>query len=240
VLQPCVWVSVTLVKYSIFLHFSNCNLHYCSSTCAQSSWLYVALLQKCACTVQLAVCCIIAEVRMHSWADCMLHYRSSTCAQSSWLYVALLQKCSCTVQLAVCCISAEVRIKGSILMAVLLTVMPFTFILCRMKQLLESDLHCVILTSGTLSPLSPLMSELGIPIPVTLENPHVIGPGQVFVSVISTGPDGFTLNSSYNTRCVLDLNFVLPTLFSQAVLMYIFLCTSFRCVRNQKLQKCIY
>lgn len=76
-----------------------------------------------------------------------------------------------------------------------------------MKQLLENDPHCVILTSGTLSPLSSLMSELGISIPVTLENPHVIGSGQVFVSVISTGPDGFALNSSYNTRCV--INFVL-------------------------------
>ncbi|KDR13998.1 Regulator of telomere elongation helicase 1-like protein [Zootermopsis nevadensis] len=69
-----------------------------------------------------------------------------------------------------------------------------------MKQLLENNLHCVILTSGTLSPLPSLMSELGIPIPVTLENPHVIGSGQVFVSVISTGPDGCALNSSYNTR----------------------------------------
>jgi regulator of telomere elongation helicase 1 len=69
-----------------------------------------------------------------------------------------------------------------------------------MKQLLENNLHCVILTSGTLSPLPSLMSELGIPIPVTLENPHVIGSGQVFVSVISTGPDGYALSSSYNTR----------------------------------------
>jgi hypothetical protein len=87
-----------------------------------------------------------------------------------------------------------------------------------MKQLLESDLHCVILTSGTLSPLPTLVSELGIPIPVTLENPHVIGSGQVFVSVIPTGPDGFALNSSYNTRCALDWNFV----FCQAVLMCIY------------------
>jgi len=44
------------------------------------------------------------------------------------------------------------------------------------------------------------MSELGISIPVTLENPHLIGAGQVFVSVVSTGPDGYTLNSSYNKR----------------------------------------
>jgi regulator of telomere elongation helicase 1 len=71
-----------------------------------------------------------------------------------------------------------------------------------MKQLLENNLHCVILTSGTLSPLPSLVSELGIPIPVMLENPHVIGSGQVFVSVVSTGPDGYALNSSYNTRYV--------------------------------------
>ena len=74
------------------------------------------------------------------------------------------------------------------------------FIVHRMKQLLDNNLHCLILTSGTLSPLPSLMSELGISIPVTLENPHVIGAGQVFVSVVSTGPDGYTLNSSYNMR----------------------------------------
>jgi hypothetical protein len=70
----------------------------------------------------------------------------------------------------------------------------------RMKQLLDNNLHCLILTSGTLSPLPSIMSELGISIPVTLENPHVIGPGQVFVSVVSTGPDGHALSSSYNMR----------------------------------------
>jgi len=74
------------------------------------------------------------------------------------------------------------------------------FIVHRMKQLLDNNLHCLILTSGTLSPLPSLMSELGISIPVTLENPHVIGAGQVFVSVVSTGPDGYALNSSYNMR----------------------------------------
>jgi hypothetical protein len=65
-----------------------------------------------------------------------------------------------------------------------------------MKQLLENNLNCVFPTSGTLSPLPSLMSELGIPIPVTLENPQVIGSGQMFVSVILTGPDGYALSCS--------------------------------------------
>ncbi|XP_069675040.1 regulator of telomere elongation helicase 1 homolog [Periplaneta americana] len=69
-----------------------------------------------------------------------------------------------------------------------------------MKQLMENCVHCIILTSGTLSPMQPLISELGIPIPVTLENPHVIGPNQVYVSVVKAGPDGYPLNSSYQTR----------------------------------------
>ncbi|KAJ4450334.1 hypothetical protein ANN_01754 [Periplaneta americana] len=68
-----------------------------------------------------------------------------------------------------------------------------------MKQLMENCVHCIILTSGTLSPMQPLISELGIPIPVTLENPHVIGPNQVYVSVVKAGPDGYPLNSSYQT-----------------------------------------
>ncbi|CAB3360227.1 Hypothetical predicted protein [Cloeon dipterum] len=42
--------------------------------------------------------------------------------------------------------------------------------------------------------------ELGINIPVTLENGHVVTGDQVFVGVVSTGPDGTSLNSSYNTR----------------------------------------
>ncbi|PSN36239.1 hypothetical protein C0J52_20730 [Blattella germanica] len=69
-----------------------------------------------------------------------------------------------------------------------------------MKQLLESNVRCIILTSGTLSPLPPLVSELSIPMPITLENPHVIGPGQVFVSIVTNGPDGTPLNSSFSTR----------------------------------------
>ncbi|XP_043267015.1 regulator of telomere elongation helicase 1 homolog isoform X2 [Venturia canescens] len=69
-----------------------------------------------------------------------------------------------------------------------------------MQQLVEQGIHSVILTSGTLSPLKPFISELGIPIDVQLENPHIVGGKQVIAGVLSEGPDGFQLNSSFNTR----------------------------------------
>lgn len=44
---------------------------------------------------------------------------------------------------------------------------------------MKQGVHSVILTSGTLAPLQATVSELGIPVPVTLENPHIIQPNQV-------------------------------------------------------------
>ncbi|XP_033216064.1 regulator of telomere elongation helicase 1 homolog [Belonocnema kinseyi] len=69
-----------------------------------------------------------------------------------------------------------------------------------MQQLIEQGVRSVILTSGTLSPLKPFISELGIPIDVQLENPHIVTGKQVCVGVLANGPDGHQLNSSYNTR----------------------------------------
>ncbi|XP_047110778.1 regulator of telomere elongation helicase 1 homolog [Schistocerca piceifrons] len=69
-----------------------------------------------------------------------------------------------------------------------------------MQALVEQGAHCVILTSGTLAPLKPLVSELAIDVPVRLENPHIVTPDQVFVGIVHTGPDGHPLNSSFNTR----------------------------------------
>jgi hydroxymethylpyrimidine pyrophosphatase-like HAD family hydrolase len=71
-----------------------------------------------------------------------------------------------------------------------------------MQLLSQQGARCILLTSGTLSPISALVSELGINIPVTLENGHVVTGDQLFVSVVSSGPDGTSLNSSYNTRSV--------------------------------------
>ncbi|XP_019699354.1 regulator of telomere elongation helicase 1 homolog isoform X2 [Harpegnathos saltator] len=69
-----------------------------------------------------------------------------------------------------------------------------------MQQMVEQGVRSVVLTSGTLSPLKPFISELGIPIAVQLENPHIVTKEQVCVGVLSQGPDNHPLNSSYNTR----------------------------------------
>lgn len=69
-----------------------------------------------------------------------------------------------------------------------------------MRDLVEEGARCVILTSGTLSPLSSFAAELQIPFPVTLENPHIIASSQVLVGVVTHGPDGVQLDSSYKNR----------------------------------------
>ncbi|XP_011338584.1 regulator of telomere elongation helicase 1 homolog isoform X2 [Ooceraea biroi] len=69
-----------------------------------------------------------------------------------------------------------------------------------MEQMVEQGVRSVLLTSGTLSPLKPFISELGIPIAVQLENPHIVTEKQVCVGILSQGPDSHPLNSSYNTR----------------------------------------
>ncbi|KAJ6638998.1 Regulator of telomere elongation helicase 1 like [Pseudolycoriella hygida] len=69
-----------------------------------------------------------------------------------------------------------------------------------MQQLLLRNVRCIILTSGTLAPLKPLISELGIPVSVRLENPHIVTSSQVCVKVISQGPDKEPLLSNYENR----------------------------------------
>lgn len=48
-----------------------------------------------------------------------------------------------------------------------------------MRDLVEEGARCVILTSGTLSPLNSFAAELQVPFSVTLENPHIIASSQV-------------------------------------------------------------
>ncbi|XP_055531532.1 regulator of telomere elongation helicase 1 homolog [Wyeomyia smithii] len=69
-----------------------------------------------------------------------------------------------------------------------------------MRQLLGHHVRSIILTSGTLSPLKPLISELDIPVAVRLENPHIIDGSQVCVKIVTRGPDRVNLNSSYVNR----------------------------------------
>jgi len=69
-----------------------------------------------------------------------------------------------------------------------------------MNALAESGPRSIVLTSGTLSPLSSFAQELCMEFPVRLENDHVIAARQVWAGVVGTGPAGGALNSSYQTR----------------------------------------
>ncbi|XP_076596702.1 regulator of telomere elongation helicase 1 isoform X1 [Chaetodon auriga] len=71
-----------------------------------------------------------------------------------------------------------------------------------MHDLVNQGVRCIILTSGTLSPLSSFTSEMRIDFPVSLENSHVIERDQIFVSVIDQGPDGVQLSSAFDRRFV--------------------------------------
>uniref|UniRef100_A0AAY4ER15 Regulator of telomere elongation helicase 1 n=1 Tax=Denticeps clupeoides TaxID=299321 RepID=A0AAY4ER15_9TELE len=80
-----------------------------------------------------------------------------------------------------------------------------------MQELVRQDVRCIILTSGTLSPISSFTAEMQIPFPVCLENPHVIERDQIFVSIIDRGPDGVQLSSAFDRRwVVLNLGRVVP------------------------------
>ncbi|XP_051528056.1 regulator of telomere elongation helicase 1-like isoform X2 [Myxocyprinus asiaticus] len=71
-----------------------------------------------------------------------------------------------------------------------------------MQDLRKQGVRSIILTSGTLSPLSSFTCEMQIPFPVSLENPHVIQRDQIFVSVIDKGPDGVRLSTAFERRFV--------------------------------------
>eukprot|EP00794_Sanderia_malayensis_P019946 gene19946-21899_t len=69
-----------------------------------------------------------------------------------------------------------------------------------MKDLMSNGIRTLILTSGTLSPLDSFTSELGIAFPVQLQNSHVITNKQIWAGIVTKGPDGVELNSSFHSR----------------------------------------
>ncbi|XP_060530733.1 regulator of telomere elongation helicase 1 homolog [Cylas formicarius] len=69
-----------------------------------------------------------------------------------------------------------------------------------MNVIMDQNVRSLILTSGTLAPLNPLISELELNVKVRLENPHIVDHTQICVKVLSVGPDGETLNSNYQNR----------------------------------------
>uniref|UniRef100_A0A8C5HDJ8 Regulator of telomere elongation helicase 1 n=1 Tax=Gouania willdenowi TaxID=441366 RepID=A0A8C5HDJ8_GOUWI len=81
-----------------------------------------------------------------------------------------------------------------------------------MQDLINQGVRCIILTSGTLSPLSSFTSEMRIKFEVLLENSHVIERDQIFVSIIDRGPDGVHLSSAFDRRLVLSYSMICANL----------------------------
>ncbi|XP_022350036.1 regulator of telomere elongation helicase 1 isoform X2 [Enhydra lutris kenyoni] len=69
-----------------------------------------------------------------------------------------------------------------------------------MRELVRQGVRSVILTSGTLAPVSSLALEMQIPFPVCLENPHVVSKQQIWVGIVPKGPDGAQLSSAFDRR----------------------------------------
>ncbi|KAM8774836.1 regulator of telomere elongation helicase 1 [Rhynchonycteris naso] len=69
-----------------------------------------------------------------------------------------------------------------------------------MRELVRQGVRTLILTSGTLAPVSSFALEMQIPFPVCLENPHVIDKHQIWVGIIPKGPDGAQLSSAFDKR----------------------------------------
>lgn len=69
-----------------------------------------------------------------------------------------------------------------------------------MQHLQRQKIRNLILTSGTLAPLKPIITEMEIQNPVQLTNPHIIKDIQIMVKVVSSGPDCAMLNSSFKYR----------------------------------------
>eukprot|EP00039_Didymoeca_costata_P012702 m.184272 g.184272 ORF g.184272 m.184272 type:complete len:1168 (-) comp15557_c1_seq4:1905-5408(-) len=73
-----------------------------------------------------------------------------------------------------------------------------------LQELHNFGAHSIIFTSGTLSPMQTFLTELGIKVPVTLENEHVIKPHQLWVGVLCNGVSGKQLSSEFRTRNDID------------------------------------
>lgn len=74
-----------------------------------------------------------------------------------------------------------------------------------MTDINRLNMRCMLLTSGTLSPMDSFASELGIEFPVRLENPHVVSQPQIWARVVKVGPDhegvrGGRLTSAFHAR----------------------------------------
>lgn len=69
-----------------------------------------------------------------------------------------------------------------------------------LKNLIKLKARSILITSGTISPLSSLIKELDIPFNEILQNTHVIKSSQLLAQVVTRGSDGEPLESSFKNR----------------------------------------
>ncbi|KAM4048052.1 Fanconi anemia group J protein isoform 2-T2 [Anomaloglossus baeobatrachus] len=62
---------------------------------------------------------------------------------------------------------------------------------------LSGNARCIVLTSGTLSPMGSFSSELGVKFSIQLEASHVIQKSQVWVGTVGVGPKGRKLCATF-------------------------------------------
>lgn len=69
-----------------------------------------------------------------------------------------------------------------------------------MKDLMQQNIRCLILTSSTLAPFMPMLSEMKIPMPIQQINGHVVKRYQVCAKILSSGVDKQMMDSTFNNR----------------------------------------
>lgn len=62
----------------------------------------------------------------------------------------------------------------------------------------KHDIHSIIVSSGTLSPMTTFQSELDLEFPICLEANHIINKEQVWIGSIGCGPNGGFLKAIHN------------------------------------------
>lgn len=70
----------------------------------------------------------------------------------------------------------------------------------RIHNILGQDIRSLIMTSGTLAPFHPIINEMLIPMPITLENQHVVKRDQVYIEIGRIGVKGEKMDASHKNR----------------------------------------
>jgi len=72
---------------------------------------------------------------------------------------------------------------------------------------LSHGVRSVILTSGTLAPMTSFASELGIPFPIQLEANHIINPSQASVAYYRLAQKQYASSVNYSKFIISEIRF---------------------------------